>query len=93
MATAFNVGDMAVYPAQGVTEIPRPDVARALSMDAPEAGFRLVFERPAGKGQGVVRVFALGAAGGARELDYNPQLFHLGGPRPGWLQRLRRWRP
>ena len=79
--------------AQCVTEIPRPDVARALSMDAPEAGFRLAFERPAGKGKGVVRVFALGAAGGARELDYNPQLFHLGGPRPGWLQRLRRWRP
>jgi hypothetical protein len=58
-----------------VTDMPRPDVAQVLQLDAPTAGFTLALRRPAGA-LPPVRVFALSGRG-ARELHYHDSLYRL----------------
>ncbi|HEV8240572.1 MAG TPA: GSCFA domain-containing protein [Thermoanaerobaculia bacterium] len=61
----------------GATGIERPDVAQALRVAAPTAGFAIRLPGPACAPAAVVRVFALSAQAGARELDYHPETYEL----------------
>lgn len=59
------------------TAIARPDVAKALGVDAPDAGFSLAFAAPPGAVSPVVRIAAVTAGDAAKELGYHDELYRL----------------
>jgi len=61
----------------GATGLARPDVAAALQLDSSTAGFAIRMPDPAFDPTAVVRVFALSAQAGVRELDYHPEAYRL----------------
>ncbi len=59
------------------SSIARLDVAQALHVDAPRAGFQLSFDRPADNDDPVVRIVAIDAQGRASELAYHDDGYSL----------------
>lgn len=57
--------------------IARPDVAQALGVDAPDAGFSLTLGLPPERAGRAVRVAALTQQGEAKELGYHHELYRL----------------
>lgn len=63
--------------AHAPASIARPDVAQALGLDAPLAGFQLAFDPPPGEPDPAVRVVAVDAHGRTGELTYHEPTYRL----------------